>query len=157
MRLGLLAGVLVTAVASFASVAWFVPRASEPTSADVFARGIVGLIAENRYGQAWQRLHPSHQRSARYADYVMCEKLSPIPGRLISVTAGRVADERVAIRPGRLVSSKAVRVDIVLRDLAGEESTVVATTVHAVPFNGSWRWVLPQDRLADYAAGRCPS
>lgn len=167
MRAGLATAVLVAALAGFGAVVIAVggtapdranaePATSTGPDAAAFARRVVRLIAQNRYEQAWRRLHPSHQRSAGYSAYVTCEKLSPIPGRLVSVTTGPPADKAVALPPGRIVPSKAVFVEIVLRDLATKESTIVATTIHAIPFQGGWRWILPQKRLAEYAAGRCP-
>jgi hypothetical protein len=165
MRLGLIAAVLAAALAALGAVVLAAggiaaggpgaSRQAEPDAA-AFARRVVRLIAENRYDQAWYRLHPSHQRSADRADYVMCENLSPIPGRVLSVSAGRPADDAVTLPSGRMVSSKAVPVEIVLRDQATREATFVATIVHAVPFGGGWRWILPESRLEAYAAGQCP-
>ena len=164
MRLGLAAAVLASALVGFGGV-WVVASGvaaggqkagSAEHGAEVFALRVVRLIAENRYGQAWISLHPSHQRSAGYGDYVMCENLSPIPGRVLSVTAGRPAEKNVALPSGRLVASEAVPVEIVILDQATRESTFVATTVHAVPYGGGWRWILPDARLDAYAAGECP-
>ena len=120
-----------------------------------FARQVVGLIARNRYEQAWRSLHPSHQAAAGFAEYVSCEQRSPIPGRLVSVTAGRPVSEVTVLTPGRTVLSRAVRIRIVLLDVATQETTVVPVKMHAVPIGGGWRWILPQARLADYADDRC--
>jgi hypothetical protein len=168
MRLGLIAIAGATAVASFASVVLLAggiaaaeraPEARPATPARVdaatFARRIVGLIAENHYAQAWLRLHPRHQQAAPLAEYVSCEKLSPIPGRVLSVTAGRPSDEPIRLAPGLSVPSKAIPVRVVLLDLAVGESSTIVATVHAVRANGRWTWILPQARLAEYAAGRC--
>jgi hypothetical protein len=167
MRHGLIAAVIGVALAAFAGAlaagkllgvadAGAGPRAavvqSDPSG---FARGIVRLIAQNRYEQAWQRLHPSHKRVAPVSRYVFCEELSPIPGRLVSVTSGTAEDEPTTLSPGRVVAGKAVPVRIVLEDLATGESTAVSTIVHAIAVQGKWTWILRQDRLADYAAGRC--
>jgi len=123
--------------------------------ASSFARSVVGLIARNRYEQAWRSLHPSHQAAAGLAEYVSCEQHSPIPGRLVSVTAGRPVSEVTVLTPGRAVLSKAVRVRITLLDLATQETTVVSVKMHAVPAGTGWTWILPQARLADYADDRC--
>jgi hypothetical protein len=120
-----------------------------------FARRVVGLIARNRYERAWQSLHPIHQAAAGLAEYVHCENMTPIPGRLVSVTVGRAVSEATVLTPGHLVASKAVRVRVQLLDLATGEPIVVATKVHVVRYKGRWRWLLPQARFAEYLADRC--
>ena len=131
------------------------PAAEQKIDAGSFARSVVGLIARNRYEQAWRSLHPSHQAAAGLEEYVSCEQRSPIPGRLVSVTAGRPVSEVTVLTPGHSVLSKAVRVRVTLLDLATQETTVVSVKMHAVPAGTSWTWILPQARLADYADDRC--
>jgi len=146
----LAAGELVAAEAAAAQ-----PVEAHRIDASSFARSVVGLIARNRYEQAWRSLHPSHQAAAGLEEYVSCEQRSPIPGRLVSLTAGRPVSEVTVLTPGRAVLSKAVRVRIALLDLATQETTVVSVKMHAVPAGTSWTWILPQARLADYADDRC--
>jgi hypothetical protein len=168
MRLGLIGAAGATAVASFASVVLLAggiaaaepdrlirTRTTAPADPATFARRVVGLIADNRYAQAWQGLHPRHQRDASFAEYVSCERLSPSPGRVLSVTSGRASDERISVAPDLSVPSKAIPVRVVILDLASGESTEISTTVHAVRAEGRWTWILPRARLAEYAAGRC--
>lgn len=167
MRLGVIAAIVVSGLAAFVGAVTLAkvlgddadtkPRSAAPAAAGAagFARDIVSLLAQNRYEQAWRRLHPLHKEQTSFSEYVRCEKLSPIPGLLVSVTNGPAADVPTTLAPGRLVPSMAVPVRVVLRDVATGESTSVTTTVHAVSVGGRWTWILPQHRLADYSADRC--
>ena len=123
-----------------------------------FARHIVELIADNRYAAAWASLHPDHQRVAPRSVYVSCELQSPIPGHLDSVNVVRVYDAPAGLGGGRFVSSKAVvvRIEISAGAASSAPPVVVNDTVHAVPVNGRWRWILPTQRLEEYRTGHCP-
>jgi hypothetical protein len=129
---------------------------AERDTAVPFVRTVVRLIAENRYAAAWPLLHPAHRRAAGRSEYVACERRSPIPGRVLSVRAGAEFDAAVALAPGLRVESRAVRISVVLLDLATLERTEVRDTVNAVRVDGRWTWVLPPDRVARYRAGACP-
>lgn len=123
-----------------------------------FATHVVELIAGNRYGAAWRSLHPAHQRIAPRAFYIGCEERSPIPGHLASVHVLRVYDAPAPLGGGRFVSSTAVvvRITIAAGGASSIPPVVVDDTVHAVPVDGRWRWVLPAWRLEEYRTGRCP-
>jgi hypothetical protein len=170
MRLRLLVAVVVAALSSFAAVVFAAGGVDRPRGAPAvaaaevgerdtavpFVRSVVRLIAQNRYAAAWPLLHPSHRRAAGRSEYVTCEKHSPIPGRVVSVQAGSEFGTAVTLAPGTRVPSRAVRVRVVLLDLATREQTTVRDVVHAVRVAGRWTWVLPPDRFARYRAGACP-
>jgi hypothetical protein len=130
--------------------------APAPADAAAFVRKVVRLLADDRYTQAWPLLHPEHRRAVGRARYAGCEQLSPIPGRLLSVTTGTAFDAPVRLGPRTVSPSRAVPVRIVLLDLATREQTVVEDTVHAIRVGGRWTWILPPERLARYRAGVCP-
>ena len=149
----------VAVVGAFGSSGGSTPGAQAVAGNDgagAFVRTVVRLIAANRYDDAWPLLHPTHRATVGRAAYVACERLSPIPGRLVAVRAGEAFEERTAVAPGRLADSRAVPIVIVLLDLATSEQVVVHDTVHAVRAEGRWRWILPPERLGEYGAGRCP-
>ncbi len=148
----LLAGVAALAVTSALAAMRTAPRPPDPRA---FARHVVVLIAGNRYEQAWQLLHPLHQREAPRAEYVGCELREPIPGHLESVRVLRVFDEPVVLARGTTAQSEAVVVRVAIGGGPGG-SIVIEDTVHAVPVHGGWRWILPAQRAAAYSAGRCP-
>ena len=127
-------------------------RAGE--SPTVFAVHVVELIAANRYGDAWDDLHPMHQRVAPRREYVGCESQSPIPGHLASVRVLRVYNDEAALGGGAFVPGKAIVVRISIAEDA--ERVVVTDTVHAVRVGRRWAWVLPTWRLEEYRAGICP-
>src|SRR5262245_13873971 len=100
-RLG--AAMLAAAVLSFVLLAAGLSAATDPScaggaaaaqrsaaaaDAPSFARHVVRLLAENRYAAAWPLLHPAHRRAAGQGEYVRCERLSPVPGVVVSVQAG---------------------------------------------------------------------
>lgn len=120
-----------------------------------FMAGVVKLIGENRYGRAWQTLHPAHQRVAPRAAYVSCENLTAIPGHVQSVKVVRVFDEQFQLTNVLRVPSKAVDVKITFTDSISPEPFVVLHTVHAVAVGARWTWVLPPKRFEAYRAGRC--
>ena len=121
-----------------------------------FVRHVVRLIAENRYDEAWPLLHPAHRGAVGRDEFVRCERLSPVPGLVVSVRVGAADDEPVEIEGGMRTPSRAVPVVVTLLDVATGERTVVRDTVHAVRVGGRWAWVLPLERLAHYQAGTCP-
>lgn len=148
-----LAAVGATVVAGTAFALTVRPaRAGE--SPTVFAVHVVELIAANRYDEAWDDLHPMHQRVAPRGEYVGCESQSPIPGHLASIRVLRVYNDETALGKGEFVPGKAVVVQISIAEQA--ERVVVTDTVHAVRVGKRWAWVLPTWRLEEYRAGICP-
>ncbi len=124
----------------------------------VFLRGIVTRIAANDYAGVWPRLHPAEQRVATRDAYVQCEALSPIPGHLDSIRLVRQADERITV-PGDsgTVLSKRVTFRLKLSEPSLDQSVIVPMTVHAVPVDGRWRWILSPKRFAMYRTKSCLS
>ncbi len=152
-----LAALFLIAVAIAAADAAVLARgagAARPPEAATFAERVVRLVAANRYAEAWQRLYPAHQQLAPQPEYVRCELLSPIPGRLRSVRILHVRNERVHV-PGEAepVDGAAVKVRLVITGLA---DVVVTHTLHAVRVDGRWAWILPQSRYSQYLYGHCP-
>ena len=106
------------------------------------------MVSENRYAEAWTYLYPAQQRLVLRERYAVCEQLTPIPGRLVSIRATRVWQDSI----GTVVSFR-------LR-IAGapvQEGVPVTVTAHAVRTEGHWAWLLPRERLARYRADRCPA
>ena len=131
-------------------------RAATPHASPVaFLERLIAQVVDNDYGLAWQTLHPAHQRVAPLREYVRCEELSPIPGRLTSIEIVGVRDEQLRIAGAAPVGSKAVSLRITIKNLATGQREAVATIFHAVPVEGRWRWVLPQQRYALYRANAC--
>lgn len=127
-----------------------------PEGAGAFAAGVVRLIGENRYGEAWRLLHPVDRRAADLEEYVTCELRSPIPGHVRSVRIEAVRREPAVLEPGRRVGTTAVDVRIEIAGGAAPKPVIVTDTVHAVAVGGSWTWILPVERLALYRKNRCP-
>jgi hypothetical protein len=124
--------------------------------AAAFIKTVVRQIASNDYEHAWLSLHPAQQKIVPQEDYVRCELLSPIPGRLAWIKIVRVANARFAVGglPGR-VAGKAVTLRIKLVDDTSGASVVVTHTAHAVGVAGRWRWILPAARIGLYSSSAC--
>jgi hypothetical protein len=166
MRLRNIAAAGLAALASFGAVVAFggirdspppAAGASPDAGALTFVRGVARMIAENRYADAWPLLYPAHRDAARLAEFVACERRSPVPGRLVAVHLGTAFGEKTRVGPTSLVASRAVPVQVVLRDPATSRRTVVRDVVHAVRAGGRWTWILPPERLAAYRSDRCPA
>ena len=121
-----------------------------------FAVGVVRLIVENRYGEAWADLHPIDQRVASKGEYVGCENRTRFSAKFVRATPGPVTDEAVGLGNGRFVRSKAVEVRVTLKE-ADLEPFVVRHTMHVVPSGSKWTWILPSWRYVDFRDGRCTS
>jgi len=130
--------------------------AATPQASPVaFLETLIAQVVDNDYGRAWQTLHPAHQLVAPLREYVRCEELSPIPGRLTAIAVVAVRDEQLRIAGAAPVDSKAVSLRITIRNMATGQRQAVATTFHAVAVDGRWRWVLPRPRYALYRANAC--
>jgi hypothetical protein len=123
-----------------------------------FAARAVRLLAENRYGEAWETLLPEQRRVASRAEYVACERTSLIPGRVTEMSVSKVAGERTEV-PGLRgrTKTKAVSIRLVIADDLVPEGVVVDHVVHVVRVGNGWAWVLPSARYDAYRSGACIS
>jgi hypothetical protein len=119
--------------------------------AGAFMTRLVREVAAGEYEQAWESLHPVHQRVARRSQYAACEQRDHIPGTVAGIAVLRVVDERVEV-PGEKGTSAGAA--ITLRFRIGADD--VTDTFHAVAVGRVWAWVLPEARYEAYRAGRCP-
>jgi hypothetical protein len=126
-------------------------------AATAFATGIVRLIGENRYAEAWASLYPLHQQAAPLERYLECENLTPIPGWITSLHTLRVWDAPVHVA-GLTAPIRGTKVTlrIVITDASIPMSVVVVKTVGLVKVAQRWAWLLPPARYAAYLAGECP-
>ncbi len=116
-----------------------------------FAVKVVDQIVHNRYDTAWNDLHPVDQKVAPSAEYVQCERRSPVLTVPLSTKVVSIGNESVGLGDGSFVQSKAVHVRL---GFAGGFKLV--HTVHVVADHGKWTWILPSYRFRDYRADKCP-
>jgi hypothetical protein len=130
------------------------PTGSDPTA---FVRQLVAEIAANEYAIAWQSLHPAQQKLLPRAQYVRCESLSPIPGELTSIQVIHSQHPRITIAGarGEPVSSTAITLRLTIAEPALHDSVTITHTVHAVPQDDGWAWILPAERLSLDRAATC--
>jgi hypothetical protein len=131
-------------------------REGRLASASAFAKGIVRLIGENRYADAWTRLHPLHQKAAPLDRYVACEDLTPIPGQITSLRTIRVWRAPVVWQEFALRFPGRGRASHVIADASIPASSIIVKTVSVVRVARRLVWILPPDRYAAYLAGACP-
>jgi hypothetical protein len=121
-----------------------------------FLTGVVADIAANDYAHAWLSLYPAHQAVAPLDEYVACELKSPIPGRLDGVVVLRSVRATFPVAGlARRVRGAAVTFRIRISQPLLATSVDIRATFHAVPWDGSWRWILRSDRYQMYSEDRC--
>jgi hypothetical protein len=122
-----------------------------------FLRHVVRLLAANDYQAAYPLLHPQQRRLVSAGEYVACEQMSPIPGRLVSLRALRTTTEKIHVAgtTSRRVASTAVTFELQLAGSLPGEAATVHLTAHAVEVAGRWTWILSAHRLALHRSGTC--
>ena len=137
----------------------FVPNTqagARDAAASAFAVRTVRLLVANRYSVAWASLHPSHQQAVGgRGKYVQCELSEPIVGSAMAIEGLEVRDEVALIAGIGRVRTKAVNVRITFAGAHGADGARVTLGVHVLLLDGSWRWVLPSSRYANYRRGGC--
>ena len=112
--------------------------------------------AAGRYAEVWLSLYPMHQRVAPQDLYVLCERKTPFPGRLLSVRALSARAASVAVAGlTHPVAGEAVTVRAVVRSPILPSPVVVTHTFHAVAVAGHWTWILSPSRFRLYEHGGC--
>jgi hypothetical protein len=156
-RKAILQAALVIIVAAVGSSPASARNPAQPTAAGRFMTEIVREKLEGDYAQAWERLHPAHQRVVSRDAYVACESLVPSPGDLVSARATRVFSERIRVAGvSGWIRSKAVRVRVSVVPTGWLAPMVVSQTFHAIAVRGRWTWILSADQYEYYGAGTCP-
>ena len=121
-----------------------------------FLETVVTALVANDYDTAWQSLHPRHQAVADEAEYVSCEQLSPIPGRLESLTPIRSRHKAVAVAGlARRVRGVVVTFRLRLADPASGMTTALTLTAATVRVGDRWAWMLPRARYDVYERDAC--
>lgn len=157
-RLALAAGAVLVALGAGLAV-WFVGHGGEARPAEdpiAFMRTVIRQVAANDYDRLWLKLHPAQQRVATREAYVECEQASPIPGHLdwIRLVSSRSERIKVAGDTGTVVS-QAARFEVRLSEPVLKDHVIVPMTVHAVPVEGRWRWILSPLRFEKYRTNTC--
>jgi hypothetical protein len=108
-------------------------------------------LYNGRFAEAYADLHPSHQALVSKAMFVRCARETVPVGQLDSIETLEVFDDETR---GLLLGgepTKGVRMRVTLTD--GRSETFVN---HAVRVGERWRWILNQEAIDAYRAGRCP-
>ena len=108
-------------------------------------------LYDGRFRQAYDDLHPSHQKIVSRSEFVTCARQTIPVGTLESIEILDVFDDETR---GPLLGdspTKGVRIRLTLTD--GGSTTFVN---HEVKAGERWHWVLNQAAIEAHQAGRCP-
>lgn len=151
----------VAAATVFASVAIAAdartPAAAQQVDPVVFLKAVIRQLVRNDYGRAWLTLNPAQQEAVPQDQYVECELLSPISGRLDWIRAVRVSSRPMVVPGGSAepVLTTAVTFRLKLAQPLLRSSVVITHTAHAVAADGRWSWILPASRFEFHRSGAC--
>jgi hypothetical protein len=109
-------------------------------------------LYNGRFGEAYAALHPSHQTIVSRSLFVRCARQSIAVGALDSIEILEVYDDETR---GLLLGgkpTKAVRIRLTSKDGQTDGPFVR----HEVKVGDRWRWLLNQEAIDSYEAGRCP-
>jgi hypothetical protein len=148
---------LILLAAAFAAATTDAYSQTRQGDAVTFLDHVVRLLAANDYASAYPLLHPEQRRLVSAAEYVACEQMSPVPGRLTSLRVLATTAERIHVAGTKAdrVPSTAVSFELRIAASRPRESATVALTAHAVSVAGRWTWIVPARRLALYRSGAC--
>lgn len=125
-------------------------------SARIFVISEVRAKLDGRWARAWSTLYPPHQRIAVKPVYVRCERSTPFfaPTLVFGVSRARRALVRV---PGvaHRVPGAAVTLRVSLKWYGPRDPIVITPTLHLVPVDGGWRWLLSDEMYRVYRTGAC--
>ena len=109
-------------------------------------------LYDGRFAQAYADLHPSHQTIVSRPLFVRCARRTIPVGELDSIEILDVYDEEAKGLVLGGEPTKAVEIRLTFTD--GE--TAEPFVNHEVKVGDRWRWILNQNAIAAYEAGRCP-
>jgi hypothetical protein len=125
---------------------------SEEHEAGTAVKDVLEQEYFGQYGEAWDSLHPRHQRFVTRPDYEECRRGIDVAGTLESVLILDVRDEPLTVyglRPQ--TPSKAVKVRVTT-----DESEFTAS-YHVIRVGDGWRWVLTDGAARGFARTDCPA
>ncbi|MGZ4391547.1 MAG: hypothetical protein ACXVRK_05425 [Gaiellaceae bacterium] len=117
-------------------------------SAGDFIRQVTTEFSLGQTGPLWDTLHPADQAVVSRARYMACHTSSGFDLQKFKVLQTYADTVDIA---GKATPSTAVSVRVTADD------GVTTATMHAVKFNGKWRWILSPADYAAYQRGKCPS
>jgi hypothetical protein len=103
------------------------------------------------YGDAWDSLHPRHQRLVNRHEYHECRSGIDVAGTLESVLILDVRDTPLTVYGLRArTPAKAVKVRV------ATDENEYTSTYHVVRVEQDWRWVLTDRAARGFARSSCP-
>lgn len=120
--------------------------------ADKTVSDLVEALSSSDYDTAYGMLHPAHQK---------------VVPRQLFIDCGRRAERVSTARVDSFVITGDVKRDRTVPELGDVEvvevgvnltqgSTVSPRTWDVIKVDGAWRWLMAQDQLDEFRAGRCP-
>jgi hypothetical protein len=109
-------------------------------------------LYNGRFGQAYEDLHPSHQKLVSRSLFIRCARRTIPVGQLDSIEILDVFDEEAKGLVLGGEPTKAVRIRLTFKD----GQTIDPFVNHEVKVGDRWRWLLNQKAIDAYQRGRCP-
>lgn len=109
-------------------------------------------LYRGRFGRAYDTLHPAYRKIVSRSQFSNCAASTIPVGQLDSIEVLDVFDDPVQIPDAGEQKAKAVRVRIT--STSGE--TLEPFIQHEVEVADRWTWVMSDEAVATYQAGRCP-
>jgi hypothetical protein len=144
--------VLVALLLAFLAGGCALRENEEEREAGAAVKRVVEQEYVGAYDDAWEDLHPRHQRFVTSDEYEECRRGIDVVGTLESVLIVDVRDEPLTVyglRPR--TPSKVVKVRVTT-----DESEYTAS-YHVVRVGGDWRWVLTDRAARGFARTDCPA
>lgn len=138
----------VVCVAAGAILAAGCGGGSSATSASDFVQQVTREFSRGQAGRLWDELHPADQAIVTRSRFIACQTNEGFRLRKFKVL--ETYGEAVLVG-GKNTESTAVSVQV-----TSDDGTTTAT-LHAVPFDGRWRWILQPADYAAYKRGSCPA
>ena len=122
---------------------------------DAFLKRLLDYDFKGQWGRTWTLLHPGQRHYVDRNKFVECASASFPTGELTSVKTVEVYDDTIDLPGVPQKSAKAVTLKITIG--SGDQQQTFDQTIHAVPIENRWAWVLPKSDAAAYKSGSCPS
>jgi hypothetical protein len=131
---------------------------SEPDQdAGDFMKELTERSIRGQYGRIWGSLHPAHQAVVTRDKYDTCERESDGgTATRIEVDVEETYQEPVTVEGVGEVDSTAVTLRLSYNNPVTGKPAEEHATVHAVPVDGEWKWLLAPGDYKAYAKGQCP-
>ncbi len=110
-----------------------------------------------QYGRIWESLHPDHKAIVSREKFLTCNQDTESFTSEVDIEVVDTYQEPILIQGSGTVDSTAVTLRLSYDNPLTGKPAEENTTVHAVPVDGEWTWILKPADYAAYKKGNCPA